>query len=44
MKEITNCDQCFNFCPIEQVRCERGRKLRDTIKVKAEENCEVENK
>lgn len=37
IEEITNCDQCFNFCPIEQVKCEKGRALRDSIK-KSEED------
>lgn len=37
MEEITNCDQCFNFCPIDKVRCERGIRLRDSLQVKAEE-------
>lgn len=31
MEKISNCNQCFNFCPIENVRCEKGRALRDSL-------------
>lgn len=34
MEKISNCNQCFNFCPIENVRCEKGRALRDSLEEK----------
>ena len=47
MERISNCNQCFNFCPIDKVSCEKGRVLRDSLNIaekEAKEKDDLDNK